>query len=625
MKKQILLAALISASACLTAADEIPRQFRVWGRKAPTRLGSYDPVPGKRGLESVRIPENYREKTPETNLTEPDVPPQFKELGYIPFVTHPMTFVYRVTRPKAGEIDKPVRAFATPGEYVPLTFAIRTLKPVNCVEIEIGDFTAKDGTVVIPRRNIDLRRVMDLYIPTLEKNEYITTPKYLESFDEFDILNIDAGTTERFWLTVKVPDNAPAGTVNTTITVKARNAGSYSFKSAIRVLPFKLAVPDPFTEINFQILSNSNDPRFLSYGRDNYPDQMNRVFVDMIEHGMTSNNYEHVNPYFGKDANGKLVIDFDRPGMTSYYSMNDFMYILKRAGFSGPFCYYNGPNEWSNYGVSGLLKYPHYSEEYNQALRELVKATEEQRVKQHWPEFIYFLGDEPGTHSDRIKMNRNLGQQVKAVAPNAKTSNFFNGEWHGVRDWQILKDVTDINCTNYVNAATLKDSKAAGYDQLWIYNGALNYATDHRGQRIFYGFQPWKVGARGVNQYKYRAFYPDSPSDKNDFTAYDQLNGNRSNYDYTYPAADGPIPTPKWEGVRQGIYDYRYLLTLKKAIENSKNTEATEVAKKELESVMANFFPDYQSERREQLIHNYSPETLDVYRWHLASAIMKLL
>ncbi|NLZ62420.1 MAG: hypothetical protein GX902_01310 [Lentisphaerae bacterium] len=603
-------------------AQETPRQFRVWGRKAPAKLGGFEGIANQYGLESIKIPSGYKRITPETNLQDPEAPAEFAALGYLPFPNNAMQYIYPETRPFPEEIGRPVRAFATPGEFVPLAFSLRSLKNLHCVEVSVSPYRDRNGQIVIPGNHLDLRIVRDLPIPEKEENQYMVRPKYLESFDEFDILNIPAGRTERFWLTVKVPEGAAAGTVRASINIKCRLGGEYTWESMIRILPFTLAVPDPEKDINFQILSNTNDPRFGSYGRDCNPSEIQRIFVDMAEHGMVSNNYEHVHPHISKGESGKLQFDFDRPGMTSIYSFNDYMYMVLKSGLTGPFCYYNGPYEASQYLVSGLLKYEKYSPEYNDALRQIFAAIEAHREKMSWPEFIYFIGDEPGSHAERLRLNLNCGQQIKAVKPTARISNFFNGEWNGTKDWKLLKEVSDINCTNYINENTLQESRELGYESVWGYNGCYNHALDTRGERVFYGFHPWRCQLKGITQYKYRAFYADLKYKGS--VAYNPFCRDGGSYDYTYPSAEGPIPTPKWESVRQGIYDYRYLLTLQRLLDKNPNHPAAAAGKEAMAEVMANFHLDYQSPSREKYFPLYSPETLDVYRWKIAQAILGL-
>ncbi len=616
------LALLIMGLMTYTFAQETPRQFRVWGRKAPAKLGGFAGNPNQYGLASIKIPPGYKKMLPETNLVDSEIPAEFASLGYLPFPNNSMQHIYAETRPYPEEIARPVRAFATPGEFVPLAFSIRSLQALHCVEISVSPYRDSNGNIVIPSNHLDLRIVRDLPVPSKEENQYVVRPKYLESFDEFDVLNIPAQRTERFWLTVKVPESAPAGIVRASISIKCRLGGQYTWDSMIRVLPFTLAVPDPEKDINFQILSNTNDPRFSSYGRDCNPSEIQRIFVDMAEHGMISNSYEHINPHVSKGEGGKLQFDFDRPGMTNIYSMNDFMHFVLKAGLTGPLCYYAGPYEISQYLISIILKYEMYSPEYNDALRQIFAAVEANGKKMSWPEIIWFIGDEPGSHAERLRLNMNCGKQIKAVIPNARISNFFNGEWNGTKDWKLLKEVSDINCTNYINENTINESLEIGYDSVWGYNGCYNHDADTRGHRVFYGFHPWSCQLKGVSQYKYRAFYADLSYQGS--VAYNPFCWGDGGYDYTYPSAEGPIPTQKWESVRQGIYDYRYLLTLQQLLVAKPEHQAVQAAKDAMTEVMANFHLDYQSPNRDKYFEQYSPETLDVYRWKIAQAILAL-
>jgi len=174
----------------------------------------------------------------------------------------------------------------------------------------------------------------------------------------------------------------------------------------------------------------------------------------------------------------------------------------------------------------------------------------------------------------------------------------------------------------------LSESPALGYESIWGYNGCYGYPTDTRGYRVFYGFHPWKCGLKGITQYVSRAFPVDDPK-TDGCVAYDQINncngGTSHPYDFTYPSAEGPLPTPKWESIRQGINDYRYLLTLQQLIRRHSLPAKVAPAQAVLDEVMANYHLNYQSHERYRLIELYSPESMDVHRWKIARAIMDLL
>ena len=104
------VAALTFASSI--SADEVPRQFRIWGSKAPEKLSS-NPIPGKYGIESLRIPQNMTKVAPETNMVlDADAAGKYSASGVVPFAWHPMRAIYSVTAPTANIMGKAARAAA---------------------------------------------------------------------------------------------------------------------------------------------------------------------------------------------------------------------------------------------------------------------------------------------------------------------------------------------------------------------------------------------------------------------------------------------------------------------------------------------------------------------------------
>ena len=625
---KIRLYAALSTAAAMTfvssiSAREVPRQFRIWGSKAPEKL-SENPIPQKYGIESLRIPANMQKVEPDTNTKlDETAAGKYADAGAVPFAWHPMKAIYSVTAPTANIIGKAARAITTPGEYVPLVAAFYAIDKLSCVEVTVEPFKDKSGKVVIPRYYIDLRRVMDLPSPLRsDPNKYMIEPRYLESFDEFDILQMKKNTAERFWLTVKIPEKCPAGIFRSKIKFQARGKKAVTLSLMLRVLPFTLSKPDPFTEMTFSMLSGLNDPRTRHWARDKQPQQALRQMADMAEHGMNSSSYEHVNPHVKINSDKTLVVDFETPGMTSYYSMNDFMHMVNRSGLTGPFGYYNGPYEWSMFMMPGMFKLERFSEDYNNALRQLVRAVEDQRKKMNWQHFIWFVGDEPVHENLRMRTSLNMGEQILKVIPDAEVTNFFNGMHSNIKDWEIMRNGATLNCANFFNDFVLKETKKLGYKKHWNYNSAMWEDRDSRAQRIAYGLLPWKLKSSGVTQYVLRESAPRSKGQE--FAMYDQINYGRTDYDYTYPAADGPLPTRDWESVRQGVYDYYYLYTLRKLIKEAGNIPEAQAAQAVIDSIEKDFPSDYATPKRPLYLDNFSPETLDAYRWRVSQQIMKL-
>ena len=85
-------------------------------------------------------------------------------------------------------------------------------------------------------------------------------------------------------------------------------------------------------------------------------------------------------------------------------------------------------------------------------------------------------------------------------------------------------------------------------------------------ERMRAGLITWYGRLDGIFPYAYRHVFQGNPY-------YDESQGaaagrsNERNSMYTYPAANGIIPTMQWEGMREGMDDLRYLATLREFME----------------------------------------------------------
>ena len=104
------------------------------------------------------------------------------------------------------------------------------------------------------------------------------------------------------------------------------------------------------------------------------------------------------------------------------------------------------------------------------------------------------------------------------------------------------------------SAAVLPAPKNTYYWQLFSEDGRLN--------RFNAGYFLWMTGMDGIYPYGYMP--NNTPTAFNDFDERkDQV---------VYPSANGPIPTVQWEALREGLNDYRYLLTWKRLLLTADST-----------------------------------------------------
>ncbi|MCX7825833.1 MAG: hypothetical protein N2689_09780, partial [Verrucomicrobiae bacterium] len=119
--------------------------------------------------------------------------------------------VYPRTNPRADDLNPELRAFATPGEFEPVNFIVRPLRDLVNAKVCVSAIGP------VPAKNIEVRRVRYM----LARPNYTVlyrcrvVPDVLERFEGG---NLKADENARFWLTIRVPDNAPAGEYRGSVT-----------------------------------------------------------------------------------------------------------------------------------------------------------------------------------------------------------------------------------------------------------------------------------------------------------------------------------------------------------------------------------------------------------------------
>jgi hypothetical protein len=98
--------------------------------------------------------------------------------------------------------------------------------------------------------------------------------------------------------------------------------------------------------------------------------------------------------------------------------------------------------------------------------------------------------------------------------------------------------------------------------QWWIYPNDALTTKNRTYTRYVFGFGAWKWGVNGVVPW---TFQMSQGCNGNPFTVLDG-----PEVMVAYPGVNGPIPTPTWESIRDGINDYKYIYLLKRLISDAK-------------------------------------------------------
>ena len=86
--------------------------------------------------------------------------------------------------------------------------------------------------------------------------------------------------------------------------------------------------------------------------------------------------------------------------------------------------------------------------------------------------------------------------------------------------------------------------------------------TNPKLQRYYWGLFTWAVGAEGCFAWAYT-------HQKESCVRPDGTWNHLYTNEFVLPSPDGPIPTVGWEGIREGILDYRILRALERKVINA--------------------------------------------------------
>ena len=175
--------------------------------------------------------------------------------------------------------------------------------------------------------------------------------------------------------------------------------------------------------------------------------------------------------------------------------------------------------------------------------------------------------------------------------------------------------------------------------QYWLYNckqPALHPEVD----RFHYGLYTWRTGAKGFFEWHYTA--TEFVKDGKKYWPWMDKDGVLHNGGDVWPmyaalSPMGPVPTISWEAVREGVDDYRYLLTLSKLIEQARrgrNDQAKRLAGKAakvVETMMAKIRIDADRKRHRDIgasavraVRSVRTEDYDAFRRTVAEFIIRL-
>jgi hypothetical protein len=524
------------------------------------------------------LPEEQWSKWTKTQHEEKNPLPEFtkEELdrGLVAYTRSYISNIWPNTAPLRAEIDAPVRAFASPGEYEPLNFAILPLRDLKDVRVKFSDLKSKDGQS-IEASSIDTRFVK--YMWTRPNYNYLWTtyraPDVLMPMVPSDLTK---GENFRVWATVRVGEGTPAGIYSGKAEIFSGEKKLQEVPVELRVLQFTLEKDRGITYgmyYNNPVIDVARAKD--AFSREWFRGKAEKEIRDMVEHGMngverTLHGKKNQNGDFEPNFdNLALQIDVGRPTGFNDRPMPLQLYPAVLIYFDK----HNIPRPGTHLKD---LKMP--PQAYFDDITKLVERIEAERKLRGWPEFLYYPLDEPEPlgSPDVVPFVAKLMEAIKKV-PGVRT--YMTGDpvnERGGPPWNPVYSFIDVWCNQPFKPdyETIKAEAATRPGvEYWCYPNHVCGENDHTrniGARMTYGFGFWRSGYRGLIPWIYQ---------HNQGNSWNYLDGRNSDV-FIRSADDGsPIPVVTWEVYREGIDDMRYITTLENWIERAKAAGREDLAK----------------------------------------------
>jgi len=502
---------------------------------------------------------------------------RFLERGYAVFSRGWGEDVTYNTIPKTAEITNALDAAGTPGERVPVTFAVRTFRSLQEVNVTVSDLSAPGGKT-IPSQAVTVQSVRYM-MRRDDKGLYTIVPDAIE--DQTGV-NVPGNMTKRWWLTVTIPNGTEAGTYTGQIRFSPNGAPGAILTLTLEVYPFTLAKPassfgvwyaDP-QDAGYRtgIVGGVNsvkpgeDKSSRNTERDIKVESYRVAMLDadlksLAEHGFTGLTVPTPR-VVSINADGRVKLDFG--------AVDAYPPLLKKYGidvdFPGQTYLLDIARQIVRVGLNGT-PIEEYSAIHQKAYKDAVT-----QIRDYWKDagvkMLAYAVDEP-REKDINPWNRNLRDTlsylnlIREVDDFPSTVTTMRDEQDRVSYMPIYQAEDVIQPQPSVLCSEAADYAKKAGKPLRFYNGGWS--------RYAFGFYTWAKKPEAYFQWHF---------DMRDLS-FNPFYESDDGY-VVFPSPNGPISTVKYERAAQGIYDCRYAQTLSDYVARAKasyNPEAISTAR----------------------------------------------
>jgi len=447
--------------------------------------------------------------------------------------------------------------------------------------VEIPEIKEKTKGIVIP---VEKLKVMELEF------DGGRMPDRMPEKKDF---SIEKGKTGIVWLSLNTYD-LKDGQYEGNMILNFGGNKKETIKLVIRIFPIELSKTNPL-KLTVWDLVPGGSVREKMIGS---PDNWMKYHQDMAEHGVNVfhlSSYERPGILFNGD--GEIIKeDFSRFDAGIPYREKEYQYLVNMGSHTEEFRI-EGQKETIKYGSEKWEKC------YVQWVKSIIKHFKD--IGLDYSQFAFYPYDEIGTQSvpDALK----IYQLIKQTDKNARI--FVTIVPHGFFEAQKglpVKEIApyiDIWCpaVSYEDYWSEAWASKQEFDkifdfikktgkEIWSYN-VLTRGNQEIMAYKRYRLQPvcaYRLGIGGCGFYGYNLWKNDS-------------------YMVVYPG-ENPITSYRWEAMREGINDVKYIECLKQEIKKSKN----EKKKKDAEQLIDEFLRDVtENNENPDIVYNYRKKIVE--------------
>jgi hypothetical protein len=450
-----------------------------------------------------------------------------------------MSYAFPEEMPRQNELIDRISLLTARSKYLPVTFSIYPLQPLGRVRLAVSDLKGSQG--IIAKKNISLGHVDTVYesigSPT---GTYHRMPEIIRHTNP---VQVSKDRSCRFWLTINIDKNTAAGTYQGEIVISPQRGKERVLPIVVTVAPITLEeIPGKdyfmlmtyeFTELTMP-WSTTELRKIEQAGR--------AIFHDYRKHGMTTVCI-HSPFIFTRKEDGS-------PRLEDVYAA---LLAARDEGFHRVIWYMGHLIQTSKPRHPGNIK--GYEDTVQKArLGELVQNVLDFAKQHHCPEVIILPIDEPDDTT------QDYGNKRKTVTPQLLSGSRKSGGKNMLTAGSTdTPDRVDYFSSNAFNQRDLEAFHRTG-KPYWLYNNDVTTRCDNPAYaRYIYGYYLWKHSIDGMSSWTFQ-------NTQNATGLPGKADAPAAGLYLAYPDPEGPLATLKWEAIREGIDDYRYVYQLEKRI-----------------------------------------------------------